>query len=946
MAGEAFVIWETKETRFFSRVDGALRQWIAVTIENPLDQSVTAEVVVEAGGERAVTPLDLIPGVREYRCYAPALWPEHSPVKEAPLRLKVGGWTATATCTVGHYRPWTVYLLSDLCTDYTWVYDHAADVHMDDAAVTEAELTLAERSAEAPEPNRNHYNMVHAREIEFFLERYPEQAERLFEHIRRGTIVVSPFFNMVLTGDLSLEELIRQLYPMRRWAKAHGLEIAYANLQETPTAAWIVPTVLVNSGVRYLVKSILPYECPWAERLEEPPVFIWEGPDGSRVLVRWRNGDYIEGNFVLRDLRATNTALHDHILPHYEALGEVYPFDAIALVGCYGDLAPNSRELPARKAATIEAYNRQGWDYPRLVNASHQQFWDDLEGQLRRRGFSLPVHRGDYGTSWEAWPASLAYDFAAWRRAQERAATADRLMALLSWLDGKVYAAQRSKLEHGWQNLIYLADHAWNGANDANRALNAALRRTWQQEANRAFDEIIHGGLVALGKRIPISDGPHVAVFNGLAWPRSGVVKLTGEAMADRVAVDVETGAVMPTQYVQTATGERMLYFEAREVPSIGYRVFALQPDANMAPREATVVAEGYRLESPFYRLEVSPETGGIVRLYDKIRGRELVDAHSPYHLNQCLYLSEGVEHTPRRATIRPGPCGAVFGQLVVHAALKNTYLVSTITLYGGLDCVEICNEVTKLPTSEKQELDFVFPFAVPGRQYRYEAPGVIVEPGVDQRPGAGQAVTAVRHFVDVFNAEFGVLLSQADTGLIEFGHRTTQEDPLAPDLTNSTLFVLAMENCIDWHEAVRDQGGATQFTFRYRICGHEGGFDAVRAVRFGAEDNNELLPLVLAGAQPGVLPAGRCSFLRVEPAHVIVTCFKPAEEEGLIVRLWECEGRDTEARLIVSGLGRLRAAWRTDLLERNLAELSVSENTVAVPVQGRGLATVRLLFS
>ena len=42
-------------------------------------------------------------------------------------------------------------------------------------------------------------------------------------------------------------------------------------------------------------------------------------------------------------------------------------FSAIGLLGCYGDLAPNTKDLPAKKVATIAAYNAQGWEYPSLM---------------------------------------------------------------------------------------------------------------------------------------------------------------------------------------------------------------------------------------------------------------------------------------------------------------------------------------------------------------------------------------------------------------------------------------------------------------------------------------------------------------------------------------------------------------------------------------------------
>ncbi len=941
MPESRIAIVETKETLFFSHEAGPLRQWIMVTVESRLAESVAATVTIAAGGEEAVTQLTLVPGVREYRCFAPVLWPAHPPVEDARVRLAAGSQKASATAPVGHHRPWTIYVLADDCTDYVWAYGNVQSVRADDADLTEAEIRLSEATRDQPEENRNRYNMVVARQVEFHLERYPQHAERLFDHIRRGNVTLNPFFNMALTGDMSLEELIRQFYPARNWALAQGLDLSCANHQETPAIPWAMATVLAQSGIPYLVKGNLPYECPWAKRYEEPPVFLWEGPDGSRVLYRRRNEDYVEGNFLLRDLRATVTALHTHKLPDYERLGERYPFSAIALVGVYGDLSPRHKELGAKKAATITAYNAQGWEYPKLVNASHRQFWNDIETQIAARHIALPVYRGDYGAGWEGWPASLAYDFAGWRRAQERAGTADKLAAILSRLDPTWYEAQRAALAEAWMNLTYLEDHAWNGANGPNIELNAALRRSWQTAANAGFDRVIESGLAALARRVPGGEGPRVLVFNSLGWERTGLARAVGVAPGAALR-GVATGEAVPSQTVEE-NGEPVTYFEARGVPSLGYRTFAVAP-AGKAQRPA-VVASGRRLEGPFYALEVSPVTGGIVSLYDKVRGKELVDPASPYHLNQCLYLSDDVEHTPRAAWVEAGPCGPVFGRLIVRAEMKNARVTSTITLYGGLDRVDIVNELEKVPTSEKQELDFAFPFQVPGRQVRYEGPGAIIDPRADYIPGAGLAVTAVRHFVDVFNDEYGVTLSQADTGIVEFGHRTTTEDPQAPDLSNGTVLAMALDNYLDWNEANRNQNGQTHFVFRYSLRGHGGGFDPLAAVRFGWEDNNALEAVALPAGQRGDLAAGAHSFLAVGDGAVLFT-LKVAEEEGLIARLWECTGREATATLTPAGLGALVAARETDLLERDRRALAVSGGQVAVPVRARGLATVRLLFN
>jgi hypothetical protein len=930
-----------RETEYFGSVDGALRQWIVATIASQADTALAAQATIRARGAEVVTDLELAPGVREYRCYAPALWPAPG-VDDAEFRLAANSEIVTSSLSVGRYRPWTIYLLSDGCTDYTWVFDNVNDVHAYDAAVTRAELDVAVERRGGPAADRNHYNMVVAREVEFFIEHYPDQAEQLFDAIREGTITLNPIYTMALTCDLSLEEMIRQLYPARAWSRDQQLDIGCANHQETPTIAWAMATVLAECGMNHLVKSILPYECPWAERLEEPPVFVWQGPDGSQVLVRWRNRDYVEGRIVLRDLRATNTALHDEIVPRYQALGDGYPFDAIALVGCYGDLAANSSELPAKKAATIAAYNAQGWDYPKLVNASHRQFWDAIDTQIRERDAQPPVISGDYGASWDAWPACMAYDFAQWRRAQERAGTADALAAIVSCIEPPVHVASQESLASGWMNLLYLADHAWNGSNDANRELNASLRREWQQKANDAFDAVVGDGLAALSRHVPTGRENSILVFNALGWDRTGVVTIphTGRTLAMR---DVGTGELVPSQ-VSSDGGESLLSFEARDVPSVGYRVYV--------PEE---VAEGVgaagddwrqdanRLEGPFYSIEVSDVTGGIVSLYDKVRGRELIDRESPYHLNQCLYWSDGTEYTSQSATVEGIEVGPVLGQMVVVSSLKNTRVRTRITLYTGIDRVDIRNEVEKAPTSERQELDFAFPFLVPDRRIRFEAPGAIVEAGAEQRPGSGQAVTAVRHFVDMSNDEFGVTLSQADSGLVMFGHRTSQEDPRAPDPANSTVLALAMENVIDWHESMRDQVGVSRFVFRYSVRGH-GPYDPVDAVRFGWEDNNEFLSVSLAPEQSGDLPAGAHSFVAASPDNAVLVCLKVAEEEGLIARLWECAGLETSATLQVKGLGAIIGAERTDPLEERGEPIPVTPDGARVALPGRGLATVRVV--
>ena len=211
-------------------------------------------------------------------------------------------------------------------------------------------------------------------------------------------------------------------------------------------------------------------------------------------------------------------------------------------------------------------------------------------------------------------------------------------------------------------------------------------------------------------------------------------------------------------------------------------------------------------------------------------------------------------------------------------------------------------------------------------------------------RPGAGLSAAVVRHFVDVFNSEYGVTLSLADSFAIQFGHRTTTEDPQTLD-ASATLLAMAMGNIYDANEAIRDQAGVENFIFRFSLRGHAGGFDAAAAVCFGWEDNNPLEVVALTAGQMGELPAREHSFASVQPETVILAGLKAAEEEGLVARVWECAGVGEQGSVRLSIPTAPSAAVLTDHLERDRRPLEVNEGTVNVPVRPRGVSTARFVW-
>jgi alpha-mannosidase len=200
-----------------------------------------------------------------------------------------------------------------------------------------------------------------------------------------------------------------------------------------------------------------------------------------------------------------------------------------------------------------------------------------------------------------------------------------------------------------------------------------------------------------------------------------------------------------------------------------------------------------------------------------------------------------------------------------------------------------------------------------------------------------------VQHWVDVSGPDGGVTWATPDTPLVCLGDLTVGKWLTAFNPPSGSVFAYAMNNYWDTNYKA-GQGG--DFTFRYALTSHAGGLDPVAATRFGWEVANPLLttiiPPLAKGGPAGVTePTG--SFCTVDAPNVVVLTLKQAEDgNGWIVRLWEIAGQAGPARLTFPQW-QPREALLTNLVEENQRPLEVNGHTVTVPIDARGVMTVRV---
>jgi hypothetical protein len=391
-----------------------------------------------------------------------------------------------------------------------------------------------------------------------------------------------------------------------------------------------------------------------------------------------------------------------------------------------------------------------------------------------------------------------------------------------------------------------------------------------------------------------------------------------------------------------------------RDVPGCGYRTLSLGPRTNVPMAQP---AQGTTLESRFYRVAFDPATGTIESLIDKESSRELVDRKASYRLNQYLYVSGGKDSrivdlkrypkpaelavaTPQKAALKRIDLGPLGQRMIVETSAPMTpKITSEITVWNDLKRVDVVNRLTKTLTYDKEAVYFAFPFAAHKPVLRYEEPAAIVRPDKDFLPGACLDWLTVQHFAELDAGDTAICWSTPDAPLVCFQdiNRGKWQDRFSS--ANGHLYAYVMNNY--WYtNYLAGQGG--EFTFRFAITSRPKA-DNVASARFGWESASPLQAHVAGRNLNGPLPAGSASLLQIAQPNVLLAGMKRAEVgDGLVVRLWEVQGRPTAAEVRLPNLA-VKKATLSNLVEQPQQPLEIRDSALTVPIWASGLATVVL---
>ncbi len=830
-------------------------------------------------------------------------------------------------------------------------------------------MDLAERYAERPEGERFKWTAESSAVVERFLQSASTGEIDRFVRLSQAGLIETTAMFCNTTPLFTASELWASLGVMQRLRRDFGLTIESAVNHDVNGAAWILPKVLGQLGIRLLVMGI--NQDSARAPLPRPRAFWWEGREGERLLT-WNGEHYGYAQYVgiprpkawtrgTADLTASQQQLDAYL---DRIVGEGYPYDFLVLsvtnTVTWDNDAPNEELVQF-----VQAWNQSGRS-PRLSIVTPR----DVSGYLHRQpAGTIPVRRGDWTDWWADGVGSTAREtaLALWTgRMWEGARILAGLSPLLSEADRREFSRLDAEvLRHLW---LY-NEHTWGSAQSISRPDTVNGRGQWIAKASHAYEGAAGAHrlwtLASRGLAAAIEDDgePSVMVFNPLPWDARvravlphfrEAAALGGAFPLQELARDIDLANPVSPDYVAGPPTDYGLV----SISALSYRTLPLR-----APNpEAKSGGERWTLTSPWLKATVDPATGALSSLITRADGREWGKPGGDYGLGEYVYHrlmtprgrrdlqpprpAEDVRSQwaidERRVTrvieqsLIPGP-GLASMRLKLDAAGMRSLEV-TYTVYDDEPWLDLHYRFDKGEARGIESVYVVFPLNLKAPDFHYASAGTVIQGETDQLANACRDYYSVENWADLSDPDGGLTLATPDAPLVLWGGFTVGAYAERHSAAESCLVGWVMNN--KWHTNFRHaQPGVVEM--RYRVWAHSAPFDPVAAQVFGLTTAMPLMatPVMRGEAAmvtDGLAPrqADRGQWLKVSPAHVRIIELTPVLGEENAADAWriglQLLAPVDQGSLAWSGPGRsLREAWITDWnTGRRLAPLSVANGT------------------
>ncbi len=824
--------------------------------------------------------------------------------------------------------------------DLSWL-GTPAECEESNNRIIAAALDILEREKEYE------YSIEAVRPVERFLAAHPDQKGRVGKFLAEGRLEIGGLYVDVACDYCFDESLARNFILGRQYLeKEFSYSPELAREEDVLSHFAQAPQLMRLSGMKYF-------------KITRGPkgVYLWEGPDGSRVpTALFEYGDSFHFQLGV-DPEKTEKNLPFYL--DWVSKQLVAPLSSLVILDGDDCTMPNSNLI-----GIVRAWNERHEspklrisglaDYLRSIpEDGMKQIKGDIPGVW---GFVIMFEREAAAKMWEA----------------EVVLTAAEKFDSFSAIENKSAAAS---LKTGWKLLLTAQDHNWGGKNPSKHGPAADAEKVVMLDAAvHSASLVLDAALANISSRIRHERaGIPIVVFNPLSWGRKDFVSLKipkcfkGEHIA---IVDARGDGV---QFQEEKNGdERTAGFIADAVPALGYRSYYLiikEPAVGVDDRRKSV--EPLVLENEFYRIGLSPKGNGLKSIYDKKLSRSIVGGTGnplraagigPRFLSlfgaAVRFTTPSADYYEKEENVTkagtgegikflgklwPGrkfslkemdkTTGPVYDEVQWRGEFIGSEVFYNVRLYHDIKRMDF-----------KVELDWagvpgvmiflLFPLAISGETWvntpyyvhkkGREAEGFWKTPGVPIQP----KMRSVYNWFSVCSKDAAVTISSP--------HR----------LWDFTFFPVAPLIASD------DQGGfftgerylqKGKHEFVFSMSSDAGDWKAARGYEKGLEPIYKMMPRVGAAAEGGAKPV-EGSFCRVEPDNVVVTAVQASPKgDALNVRFYEAVG--TPGRAELEFPWDVSRAEETDLLGNTINEAEAAGKSVLCNFHAYEIKNLKVSF-
>ena len=734
--------------------------------------------------------------------------------------------------------------------------------------------------------------------------KHPKIFEKIKKAIKDGKWeVVLPWVEFDTNIPLG-ESLVRQFLHAKIYCKDFlGVEPKVVWLPDTFGFAWTLPSIMAGFGLKYFLTQKL----RWNDAVLYPfHYFIWEGPDGSRILAHQMVGDY--GGFPSEE------AIEKEI----ELIKNRQGLDVIYFIYGYGD---HGGGIDEEMAEAVDRLASKGKAIPALPSEFFEKIEEIKDLPVWRNELYLQYHRGCLVTQ-----AEFKRNH---RIAEVKLLDAEKLATIAEWLGGKY---PLNDLRSLWEELLTLQFHdiiagssieeVYKDAGKTLSAINAKIR------------EIIDFSIRAIVEKTPI-DEDKIFVFNTLPWRRNAIIELS-----DKEIIVAESLPPLGYKIVEKTSGGRIGFKELDDRIMLGNEFF----EAVISKETGSVIS--FKREGFEY---INAKEGGVyVQILNDtpVWGRKalesgydaiLFDAWELFHLQQpngvvktCLLKPESI----KVIAVKPNYARVKAVYKYRQEGREDSYFYITYSVYSGIPWLEMKFEIDWHAAHRVAKL--YIPLSYYADKMVFDQPYGLIE---RRNPGSPNATLYDKAKWEAPGQMWVYAPALENRGLAVFDDGKYGYDfggkYLRISLIRAARYPPPYEG--DGDGDFTDQG---RHVFRIGLYGKPAKSSMLDVVRRAYEFNFPPIVKMSIGKGYGQLPS-EFSFVEVD-GNVILTVLKRGEKEGYVLRLYEVEGRDQEVK--INPHLPIKKAYKAKLDEEKVEQLSIENGWIKLKVKPHEIATIAML--